>query len=144
MTCHTPRPSHCHEVSPLTPKGPPLVLPVSGAWCTACHTPRPSHCHEVSPLTPKGPPSYCQCLVHGTQRALIHGELFSLVPSQARDPYTPSTRLYGRSSYHPFRSSRLPPLCRQHLLSALGPRPNPTTTFSPSTAPKAVTALNKF
>ncbi|MPC50962.1 hypothetical protein E2C01_044797 [Portunus trituberculatus] len=53
----------------------PLVLPVSGAWHTACHTPRPSHCHE--------------CLVHGAQHALIHGKLFSPVPSQLRDPYTP-------------------------------------------------------
>ncbi|MPC85911.1 hypothetical protein E2C01_080714 [Portunus trituberculatus] len=53
------------------------------------HTPRPSHCHEVSPLTPKGPSSTCQCLVHGTQRALVHSELFSTVPSQAREPCTP-------------------------------------------------------
>ncbi|MPC32863.1 hypothetical protein E2C01_026195 [Portunus trituberculatus] len=41
------------------------------------------------------------------QRALVHGELFSPVPSQTREPYTPSTRLYERSPYHPFRT---PPL----------------------------------
>ncbi|MPC48780.1 hypothetical protein E2C01_042563 [Portunus trituberculatus] len=81
---------------------PSLVLPVSCAWRTAYHTLRPSHCYEVSPLTPKGPPSSCQCLVHGAQRGLVHGKLFNQVPSQSRDPYTPSTRLYGRSLYHPF------------------------------------------
>ncbi|MPC60522.1 hypothetical protein E2C01_054569 [Portunus trituberculatus] len=135
MTGHTPRPSPWHEVSPLTPKGPPsycqcpvhgaqrathhapasgmktpLLLPVSSAWCTACHTPRPSPWHEVSPLTPKGPPSYCQCLVYGVQRALAHGELFSPVSSQARDPYTPSTRLADIDS--PAHGDPLPSLRR--------------------------------
>ncbi|MPC71133.1 hypothetical protein E2C01_065403 [Portunus trituberculatus] len=68
------------------------------------HTPLPNHCHEVSPLTPKGLPSYCQCLVHDAQQSLVHGELFSPVPSQSRDPYTPSTRLYGRNTYLPIRT----------------------------------------
>ncbi|MPC93008.1 hypothetical protein E2C01_088123 [Portunus trituberculatus] len=36
------------------------------------HTPLPSHCHEGNPLTPKGPPSFCQCPVHGAQRATHH------------------------------------------------------------------------
>ncbi|MPC95542.1 hypothetical protein E2C01_090758 [Portunus trituberculatus] len=59
------------------------------------HTPRPSHCHEGTPLTPKGPPpTSWQCVVHGAQRGLVHGELFSPVPSQSRDPYTPSTTRY--------------------------------------------------
>ena len=58
------------------------------------------------PLTPKRTPTPhtgSVCLVlHGAQRALVHGELFSPVPPQSRDPYTPPsttpTRLYGRRS----------------------------------------------
>ncbi|MPD01431.1 hypothetical protein E2C01_096958 [Portunus trituberculatus] len=34
---------------------------------------------------------YCQCLVHGAQRALVHGELFSTVSLQAEILYTPLT-----------------------------------------------------
>ncbi|MPC40201.1 hypothetical protein E2C01_033758 [Portunus trituberculatus] len=49
------------------------------------HTPLSIHCHDVSPLTPKGPP-YSQCLVHGAQRALVHGELFSLVETREMQP----------------------------------------------------------
>ncbi|MPC44363.1 hypothetical protein E2C01_038036 [Portunus trituberculatus] len=61
------------------------------------HPPFPNHCHDDS--------SYSQCLVHGAQRALVHGELFSPVPSQSRDLYTPSTRLYGRIPYLSIKTS---------------------------------------
>ncbi|MPC60131.1 hypothetical protein E2C01_054168 [Portunus trituberculatus] len=34
---------------------------------------------SVSPFHPVKNHWYCQCLVHGTQRALVHGELFNTV-----------------------------------------------------------------
>ncbi|MPD06396.1 hypothetical protein E2C01_102207 [Portunus trituberculatus] len=52
MTHHTPHPNHCHEVSPLTPKG-PLLLPMSGARCTAC--PRSWRVGQPGAIIIKGP-----------------------------------------------------------------------------------------
>ncbi|MPC21182.1 hypothetical protein E2C01_014158 [Portunus trituberculatus] len=151
--CHTLRPSHWHEVSSLTPEEPPssyqcLVHGAQRATHYACHTLRPSHWHELSPLTSKGLPSYCPCLVHGAQRALVHGDLFSSVLPQSRDTFHQTLWKELLFPYKDFplwstsgRKGKRRTCCQ---FSALGPRPDPTANFSPSAAPKTVTALNKF
>ncbi|MPC36777.1 hypothetical protein E2C01_030246 [Portunus trituberculatus] len=87
-----------YQDEPFLPKGParqscgyagsddvrvtlPLITLVTMSNDPPHTTPQPLSSSKCA-LSPLGDHSYCQCLVHDAQRALVHVELFSPVPSR--------------------------------------------------------------